>query len=297
MNSHTVDVQPFDYNSIPRDGLIQISGKRGSGKTSWCRYILSKLSDKHEGLFVVMTPSAKVKASWCDMVPRLYIVEPSIEYLELLRDTQNAHIQCCDQLGIPFPSALHVTLILDDCASIRKLMASPIMAWLASNGRHLHLRMIVTVQYFNQLTAEVRTQFDVVFVLATSNRRNITKLHEELVGCGDVRLFRHVVASMTLNRGALVIDNNKNSADINDCCFHAKATSLMPAVRLGAPKLWDFSDTHYYDYAVPGRTQRSNLQDILHGEAEEDDDDDVTLHNNRLVVNDRLGRIVIRKVG
>ena len=139
MKESSLEIQQVSYDTIPYNGFIELVGKRGSGKSSWARYICSQLPDCKEGIFIVMTTSESVKSFWSTCIPALFIVEPSVSYLASLKERQNKLISHFMDRGLPFPRSLHVTLILDDCASIRSLMRSPELSWLASNGRHIQL--------------------------------------------------------------------------------------------------------------------------------------------------------------
>ena len=84
-NHETTEVHEFNIKDIPYNGFIQILGKRGTGKTSWAKHICANLEDNGEGIFIVMAGSEKVKESWAEMVPKLFIVDPNEAYLEKIK--------------------------------------------------------------------------------------------------------------------------------------------------------------------------------------------------------------------
>jgi len=158
------------------------------------------------------------------------------------------------------------------------------------------------VQYFNQIVPEIRTQFDIIFILATANKNTINKIHEEHIGASTPRLFHIVLTSMTQNRGTLIIDNRLNASTIEECCFFAPSyTWPLPECRFGEPSQWNFHEAHYLKSSSIGDLPQLRR---VQGEGEGGDvDDDTTASveaektlQHRIVVHDpRLGSIVIKK--
>jgi hypothetical protein len=307
-----VDIKPFAYDNFPPNGFVLILGKRGTGKSTWTKYICSKLDDCQQGIVIVMGGSGRVREAWSECVPPLYVVPPSIDYLERLRKEREKVIKKYASMGKKVPVHMHVTIIIDDVSADKNFMKSAILAWLASNGRHLELTVILLAQYVFQVPAEIRTQFDLVYVLSTSNRRAIQTLHSEYVGHTDIRVFRPVLSAMTENKGALIIDNRSSTASISDTCFYGKIKPWpQPKVTLGNPLLWKYSRVHYHSFeenssSTRSRTRSSELGKLISNGKEEDEDDDDDhdtsaalefLQTNRRIYSDRIGRIVVRCTG
>ena len=296
-NHETTEVHEFNIKDIPYNGFIQILGKRGTGKTSWAKHICANLEDNGEGIFIVMAGSEKVKESWAEMVPKLFIVDPNEAYLEKIKNIQNKNIKIYNMKKQPFPRDLHITLIMDDCASNKSLIRSKIMSWLGSNGRHIELRVIFLTQYINQVIPELRCQFDVVLLLATSNKRNVAKFHEEFVGCGELRIFHTILNAMTEDNGALIVDNRANASTMTSCCYYGKIVPYpIPAKLLGNPDTWEFNDKHYY--AVD-----NNIIDNIDNDVE--DEEDIigeisskmeSLGKEKRLYSDKFGSILVRRI-
>ena len=171
------------------------------------------------------------------MVPKLFIVDPSEEYMETLKNTQNKNIKLFNSKKEKFPRDLHTTLIMDDCSSNKTLIKSKIMAWFGSNGRHIELRIILLTQYMNQIMPEIRCQFDIIFLLATSNKRNVSKFHEEFVGCDDLRTFTTILKVVTEDNGALIVNNLTNASTLTSSCFYGKIDPWPITIKkLGTPE-------------------------------------------------------------
>ena len=228
-----------------------------------------------------MAGSEAVKHAWSSIVPNLFIVDPSTDYLKTLRATQNDAIATAKSLNVPFPDSCHVTLFMDDVASIPTIMKSPEMAYLASNSRHLQTTIFVTCQHIYQLPTQVRSQFDIVMALTTSNIKNIKVLHEEYANCVDRRIFHHIVKVATEEHGVLILDNTKASSNISDVCFFARIEPYpVQLERLGPERFWCFATTYTKD--IEKANLKSNMVD------KKDD-------SKNIVIDDKNGRLIIRK--
>ena len=291
-----LDVKPIDFKTLPRDGFIMLLGKRGSGKTEWARFYIANILDAHDGMFILMAGSNKVRDSWKDLIHPLYHHEPSIQKLQDIRDRQNQQIEYYKSNNQPFPSKLHITIVLDDCGSIGSFMRSDILRWIASNGRHCEMRIILMLQYLHQCPAELRNQIDIVFALATANKRCINVLHSEYAGCTSARVFRALLCAVTDNFGSLVIDNRINAMRIVDNCFYARMESwpIVVTGQLGHPEMIEFANTHFLrEKEVLPIDDRMEVEE---DEEEKEFMDIVGIVRQSTRYMDRQGQIVIRKV-
>lgn len=299
MTEQVVDIHPFDFATVPSNGLILLIGKRGTGKTTYSQYTLQFSKYKSEGIFVVMCGNDAVKHAWSSYVAKLFLIDPSVEYLQELIDTCNRLVQKYGEYSVP--KEHHVTLVMDDVACISKLMNSKQLQYIASNSRHLPLQVIILAQYFCQVSKEVRSQFDMVIALATANRKNINALYEEYCSVVEMRVFKGILSAVTENYGALVIDNTGHSSDINHVCKYAKIHPYPPDMqKLGSPDAWEYSRTHFLNF--------QELQSKLKKEEDEkfySDEEDVDVFssneikqiaNQTKTFTDRLGKLIIRKV-
>lgn len=301
--STTIDIGPIRYDTLPNDGLFVVVGKRRQGKTTMTEHLLNVMSGHDDGIFIVMASSEKVKSEWSKRVHGLYVVDPSIEYLIRLRDKQNELIGKHERQRKPFPSALQVTLVLDDMGSNKDVLRSSIVAWLASNGRQVNLRLFILVQFLTQLTNDVRAQADILVVLATANKTTLSRLHTEYAGHSDLRIFRSVLGGVTDNRGALIIDNRINATSLSDHCFYMSSPYPVEVKPLGNPGMRRFADMHYMVLKDSSNRQVSTL---LQDDDDDEDDGDSSLLplskeqlavlDNRKIFTDRMGTIIVRKM-
>jgi hypothetical protein len=287
MLTENVDIQAYDWNNLPSCGFFEVLGKRGTGKTTWTQYIQQFSGSKDTGVFIVMGGSETVKEAWSSIVHPIFIVDPNITYLETLKDTQNEVVRKHQKSGNKvFPPEHHITLILDDVSSNKKLMRSQIISYFASNSRHLHMSIYILAQYHCQIVAEVRNQFDIVFALSTSDSKSVKRLHSEYCSCVDVRIFKHILTYVTRDFGMLVIDNQTTSGIVSDVCMYGRMSTYPPELQsLGSPCTRIHGENHYCE----SDQQRPSLMDA---------DDWDKLQNDQstknMIVNDRQGKLILR---
>lgn len=286
MFTELVDVASYDWADLPPCGFFEVLGKRGTGKTTWTQYILQHSPSRFTGNFIVMAGSETAKSSWSKVVHPIFVVDADLQYLEKLRDTQNELVRQYARSGEPVPACRQVTLVLDDVSSNKKLMRSQILSYLASNSRHLQMSIYVLAQYHCQIVTEVRNQFDLVFMLSTSDTKSIVRLHSEFCSGVDIRIFKHILAHVTQDYGMLVINNQATSTQIDSICFHATMPTYPPVIeRLGPSEVWEFGEDYYYD-------EHSTRPDTLTADEWQRTQEEQQAH---LVITDRKGKLIIRK--
>jgi hypothetical protein len=249
-----------------------------------------------------MGGSSRVRADWSKYVHRLYVVQPSVQYLQNLINEQNKLVEKYSEQT--FPQDLHVTLILDDIGPIAEVMKSEVLAWIAANGRHVEIRVLILVQHLmKQCPSEVRSQAEIIFVFSTGNRKAIAAIHEEYVGCCEIRIFRSIFGAITEDFGVLAIDNRRNALRVEDCCFFAKHDMQRKIRQLGCPALWEYAEKHHVEVDTNGNISITNKD--VRSLIQEDAEDDVTGMTERLlrtvldtrrIYNDRLGQVVVKRI-
>ena len=249
MNNENVDISEFSFSSLPACGFYEVLGKRGTGKTSWTKYILQFSKYATVGIFTVMCGSETVRAAWGDVVHPMYLHDPSIQFLKTIHADRNAVLKAHRKKKTSPMDVEHMTLILDDVASNKKIMRSPELAYLASNSRHLHMTVFLLAQYHCQIPAEIRSQNDYLFMLTTVDKKTIKRIYEEYVSMCDLRVFKAVVTYCTADRGLLVINNQCIGNTLSDVCYSARISnySTLQIPTMGPSELWEFADRRYID--------------------------------------------------
>lgn len=296
--TNIIDIASYDFNKMKINGFFLVLGKRGTGKSTYTSYALQFSRYRTTGVFTVMCGNVSVKQTWAKTVPKLFCIDANVEYFTRLRHEQEKQIAKYGEDKLP--DKHHVTLILDDIASSKTIMRSQELISLASDSRHLGITIFLLAQYIFQAPSEIRSQFDTIFVLSTSNRRNITTIHDEFVGSVPIRVFRRVLEAVTDDYGLLVIDNNINGS-IEKICSYAKIANYPPELdKLGSPALWEYSRTHYLNIEKLRYTQ-ANLREH-ETDRENDYEDDIErdgvfmqVVSANKVFHDRFGKIIVRQ--
>jgi len=298
--TNIIDIPSYDFRKMKENGFFLVLGKRGTGKSTYTSYALQFSRYRTTGVFTVMCGNVSVKQSWSNVIPKLFCVDPNVEYFTRLRNEQEKQVAKYGEHNLP--DKHKVTLILDDIASNKSIMRSKELMSLASDSRHLGITMFLLAQYIFQAPSEIRSQFDTIFALSTSNCRNITTIHNEFVGSVPIRVFRRVLEAVTDDYGLLVIDNNRNGS-IEKVCSYARIPNFPPELeRLGAPDLWEYSRTHYLNIDKLRHAQANLREKETDHDIEDDDEDDfekdgvfMQVVSANKVYHDRYGKIIVRQ--
>lgn len=294
----SVDIQPYDYGQIAPFGFHIIYGRRGKGKTTFARWTCQFSPDRDTGIFIVLVGSAKVRASWKDIVPRLFIVDGTVGYLTKLFADQDKRIKHYEDRGLPFPKKYHITLILDDMGSKEQFMRHPIMKFIGSNGRQCYVTAYLLLQELTQAVPKVRGQADTITCLATGCDKTIRSLHRGYASTIPLNTFKCVLAAATEDRGACVVVAS-GSSDITKVCYHARIPWPPRWYRLGSDELWAYSQSHYLDLQVLRRRVEEKKK-ARQGKATPpgpvDDSLYAVLDNKRVYQVKGGGKLVVRRV-
>lgn len=260
-----LEIQEFDFNQLRHKfGFYFLLGKRGTGKTTWSRYIASHIESCVEGQVIVITGNEKLKRQWSQTVAPLFVYEASeVDVLYEIQQNQNNVIYSYQNHHIPLSRSNSVTIILDDVACFPKVMKHPSLRAMASMGRHLYITVFLLAQYFYQVPTHIRSQFDFIFMLNTGNERSIKSVHREFASMVDLNVFKSILAEVTKDFGLLVIDVNSSGTHILDVCKYATLDDPTRQFRLGNELQWDFSKKMFMeriagnvDMAVDEKTDR-----------------------------------------
>ena len=294
-STENIDIREFSFSTLPNTGFYEVLGKRGTGKTTWTKYMLQFSKYASSGIHIVMCGSETIKESWKDVIHPMYIQDASVQYLEKLRDDRNDVVRKRKREHI-LPDFEHVTLILDDVASNKKIMRSSVLSYIACNSRHLHMSVYILAQYHCQIPPEVRNQNDYIFMLSTSDRKSIKRIYEEYASCSNERLFRAILSFCTSDYGLFIINNQTSNNELSTICATAKIDDIsnLKYMKLGSEELWSFADRMYIDVDNTVLHNKEMVDHLM--EQRNDDDLKKKMRNSLKTYSDRYGKIIIRKI-
>ena len=152
---------------------------------------------------------------------------------------------------------IRITIILDDLGYARTILKNQIIRQIFMNGRHYGISMIVSCQYCMDISVDLRTNADFIYVFKQNNAQSIKNLYENYFsGFEKKRHFQTVLEACTSNYQCLVLDNMRPTNSVQEVCFWYKA-KLGRKFRFGSPELWRFHDKwHLTDEELYVQTQR-----------------------------------------
>lgn len=312
MNQKVIDLIEYDINSLKDDSFNIVLARRGSGKTTFLKWLLSTHNDRRKGMYSLIAGSIGTKLQWTDLIHPLYCHENSTSFLSTLIETQNANVRKYSKLKKDFPDHRKVTLIIDDMGSNKAFWRSSEMNYLASNSRWLKIRIFIIIQFFHQLPPAIRSQTDVLFALSITNSKTINKIAEEFTSGVTPRELRSAMAAATKNYGVLVIDSSAPSK-----LHYSRANWPYDVKECGSYSSWDFAESHYLNLLEVKNTIDNDKKDDVNTDDEDDDEDDdddgddddieklnelsfmsqeeLDILNNKYVYYDRFGKIIVAK--
>ena len=224
----SITVERWDADQIKPGSIIALIGKRGSGKSHMALQILYKLRNKID-FAVCMTPTQSSAEAFSRCMPRCLIYDKlDLDAIQRLIDYQSD----CLARGKKLRSTL---LLLDDTSwEARAFRApAPVLAFLARNGRHSLLTVLITMQSPLDIGPAIRSQVDYVLTLREAVTQQRKRLYESYYGIiPTFSDFCTVLDMTTESFGALVMLNSVNSNKFQDCLRWYRAKPSLPPFRL-----------------------------------------------------------------
>ncbi len=134
-------------------------------------------------------------------------------------------------------------LLLDDLGYDKKVMKENDIRQIFMNGRHWKICFIVSLQYMMDISPDLRTNIDFVFVLRDNIKSNQERLWKYFFGCFQkFSHFQQAFIKCTDDYHCLVLDNTTKSTKLEDNVFWYKA-KLGRQYKIGTPEMWRYLDS------------------------------------------------------
>jgi len=224
-----IQLKKFNPATIADDKVCVFIGKRGTGKSTLVTDVL--YHKKHIPAGVVMSATEEGNHHYKKFVPDLFI------YGDYDRDAIDRVLDRQKQI-IAAKKKSNAFILLDDCMYDRKFMKDTCIRQCFMNGRHWKIFFMLTMQYCMDLTPDLRSNVDYVFILRENIVQNREKLYKSFFGVfPTLAMFAQVMDACTENYECLVLDNTSKSNKIQDCVFWYKA-KIRKNFKIGSPALW-----------------------------------------------------------
>lgn len=219
-------IRRFPIDEMKPHRVILIIGKRGTGKSTLLYDILYHLRKKIDLPFA-MSPTFDTVRMFEKCMPKSCIFD---EYS--LEAVQNIikQMKALKELGKD-RSAL---LAMDDCMFDKTVLKSKEIREVFMNGRHFNVYFVNCMQYVMDMSPDLRSQVDYLFVLKENIISNRQKIWKYFFGMFEkYNEFSAVMDKCTNNHECLVLDNTKPESEITNSIYYYKADPNLEAFRVG----------------------------------------------------------------
>jgi len=230
-------IQKFDIANIKQHKIVLCIGKRGTGKSTLLREIMNAFSPNVD-FGLAMSPTHDSCDCFMQHMPKSWVYDSfDVQRIDTMLKMQRERLKCGK-------SPRNLFLILDDCLYDKKNLKGVTIRDVFLNGRHAKLSVALASQYCMDMSPDLRSQIDYIFVLRETIYANRVKLWRYLFGAFETyNDFSKTLDACTENFGALVLDNTSRSNEIEKMVYWFKARhgDEMPPFRMGSEVFWRLS--------------------------------------------------------
>ena len=236
-NVQNIRLKKFNPHNITANRVVLFIGKRGTGKSQFVRDILYYHRKVPVGL--VMSPTEESNSFYQDMIPDLFIY---YDYkAEVIQNVIKRQRKCVKTKV----ANSNTFILLDDCMYDKKITKDPSIRAIFMNGRHWNILFMMTMQYCMDLTPDLRSNIDYIYVLRENIISNREKIYKNFFGIFPTfAMFNEVMNRCTENFECLVLDNTSRSNKIEDVVYWYKAP-LRGKFRMGDKAFWQHHKQNY----------------------------------------------------
>lgn len=234
---------PMDLNTTKDGKRIAAIGASGSGK-SRLALELSRVHAQTIPVWTIFNPSEPANHMYTPHVENESIIhdrENPKELIKGLYQVKHRQTKRCKDWWIPgsdppqFDPDPSIGVILDDMGEDTKIFNDPIFAWLYCNSRNFKVWVIILLQYWYMLLKKFRRQVSHLFVFFMADHNDIKQLYTEYCSFfGSLEDFKRLFMLATKDRGTLVIDVAKQTANVQEKLFWYKHEMKQPPFKYGA---------------------------------------------------------------
>ena len=224
-------IRRFDPRKMVPHAVILMVAKRRSGKSVLVKDLMY-YKRKEITTGIAMSATEEGNGFYGSWIPPVFVYsEYDKDALQRLVDRQKK----MTKLGKAAP----VFVILDDIGFDKAVLNTKLIRELFLNGRHYQITLFLCLQYALDISPSLRSNIDYVIVLKENVfREKLYKNFFQIIP--NFSMFNAIMDSVTVNHGALVLDNTSHSSKLTDNIYWYQA-KFGREFRLGAPEAWKFS--------------------------------------------------------
>ena len=187
-----MEINDYNVDSLPRYPAVLIVGKRRSGKSVLCDFIIHKLKPKHQFTdMYLFSTTANVQDDIFQCFPKNnrynYLNEGKLQ--EIYDNGIKAHEQWNQNKDEPQPNTL---VVIDDMISgigsqKGSLWSSDIVNKLAVSGRHSFTSVFLLTQNMTSVSPVFRKNLDALFYYRSLNQKDRHVIADEYLTYNDER--------------------------------------------------------------------------------------------------------------
>jgi hypothetical protein len=232
------NLRKFDINSLNKESIIVLLGKRMTGKSVLIKDILYHKKDIPLG--TVISRTDHVQHYYDKFIPSMLIHK---QYDPLIIEKVFKRQEKALDEGWAHP---HTFLLMDDCLSDAKAFTKdPKIQDIFYNGRHFKILYILAMQSPMGIPPAFRTNIDYTFILKNNNGSDRERIYKNYASMfRSFEEFEIILDNCTEDYNCLVIDNTSNSNKLEDQVFYYKA-ELHPGFKMCNNNIWAFSNEKY----------------------------------------------------
>lgn len=236
-----LELRKFDMPSLKDDAVVIYVAPRNQGKSTLLFDTLAHHKDIPIGVVISGTESAN--HSFEPIVPKMLIYDeykPEIieKFLDRQKKISEQYLNEKQKYGRTDidPRAF---LILDDCMFDNSWTKDKNMRYLFLNGRHIHVFLLITMQFPLGIPPAMRSNVDYIFLCRNNMIKEREKLFHQYAGMfPSFDAFCQVMDQCTENYECLVISKRTLSNKIEDQVFWYKA-KVGHKFQLCSKEIWD----------------------------------------------------------
>lgn len=220
-------IQKFDCHFVSNPAIV-IVAKRGSGKSWVARHLIRVLCDIP--IIIVICPSEEHDPFYAKFIPDIFIYYKFDTAIlnNIIERQKKATMKATQKLREGKKSDPRILIIMDDCfGENRKWIREPCITEIMNNGRHLNISYILVMQYAMDITPNIRSNFDYVFLLADDTYSNLERLYKQYAGIfPNAESFKQCFKTLTSTYGCMVLIRREASSDFKDKVKYFKAQKV-----------------------------------------------------------------------